>query len=372
MRLNKKGKALIYTAIVVTAAVAISILVWYLLQPKYTLNSEMIIDAPVLDGKDSDPAWAAAKPVNIPTERSGDISVKSVYSPEMIYFLVRFKSATPVMAEHVWEFDGKNWKQGKASDQLGMFFEMKNSIPEFRKKGFGAMNFGLKDNEALWEFGTIGPKNLDKPWTGAKQEADYWFWGIGIAKMSGKAEDLFYSINREYVLSSLTTTPVLMTRLDDFKKQAPFLANSVAWQNGAAVAEGSEVLDPVTNVPALTYVKGKNVINDPYPFFEDLTPITATSTYKKGDKLPYIYFDSKTKGRWGGSVDDVEARGSWKDGYWTVELRRRLNTGNADDIRLAAPKDKVLEYWFGAVTRTGGKVDKSAAARLRLIPDGGN
>jgi hypothetical protein len=213
---------------------------------------------------------------------------------------------------------------------------------------------------------------LAKPWKEAKQEADYWFWGTGISMRSGRAEDLFYSINKEYVLSPLTTTPVLRIRLDDFKKKAPFYANSVAWQNGANVAEGSEVLAPVTNVPAFTYIDGKNFKNDPYPVFEDLTPMTATLTAKKGDKVPYIYFDSKANGLWGGSMDDVEARGTWKDGYWTVEFRRKLNTGFTDDIRLSAPKDNVLEYWFGAVTRTGGKVDKSAPARLRLIPDGGN
>ncbi len=33
-----------------------------------------------------------------------------------------------------------------------------------------------------------------------------------------------------------------------------------------------------------------------------------------------------------GSVADIEARGVWTDGKWHLELRRKLNTGNPDDV----------------------------------------
>ena len=33
-----------------------------------------------------------------------------------------------------------------------------------------------------------------------------------------------------------------------------------------------------------------------------------------------------------GSIADVKAKGVWKDGYWTLEACRSLNTGNADDV----------------------------------------
>lgn len=40
---------------------------------------------------------------------------------------------------------------------------------------------------------------------------------------------------------------------------------------------------------------------------------------------------------------DVRAKGQWKDGYWTVEFSRKLNTGNSDDIEL----NTKFEYRFG-------------------------
>lgn len=38
-----------------------------------------------------------------------------------------------------------------------------------------------------------------------------------------------------------------------------------------------------------------------------------------------------------GSAADIRTGQSYKDGWWTVEFSRKLNTGNADDAALAAP-----------------------------------
>lgn len=35
-----------------------------------------------------------------------------------------------------------------------------------------------------------------------------------------------------------------------------------------------------------------------------------------------------------GSAADLSAKGAWKDGIWTVEFSRKLDTGNIDDFRL--------------------------------------
>jgi hypothetical protein len=46
----------------------------------------------------------------------------------------------------------------------------------------------------------------------------------------------------------------------------------------------------------------------------------------KGDRVPRY-----TPGKPSGSTADVNAKGSWADGKWTVEFARRLNTGQSDD-----------------------------------------
>ncbi len=44
-----------------------------------------------------------------------------------------------------------------------------------------------------------------------------------------------------------------------------------------------------------------------------------------------------------GSRADVQGKGQWKDGYWTIESARKLDTGNVDDVAFTAGD----EYSFG-------------------------
>lgn len=43
-----------------------------------------------------------------------------------------------------------------------------------------------------------------------------------------------------------------------------------------------------------------------------------------------------------GSAADIQTGNSYKDGWWTVEFRRKLNTGNADDAALAPGKKSLM------------------------------
>ena len=39
-----------------------------------------------------------------------------------------------------------------------------------------------------------------------------------------------------------------------------------------------------------------------------------------------------------GSIADIHCKGVWKDGKWNLEIRRKLNTGNPDDVVFEAGK----------------------------------
>lgn len=52
----------------------------------------------------------------------------------------------------------------------------------------------------------------------------------------------------------------------------------------------------------------------------------------QGDQLSSIDLSNGPKG----SVADVSAKGIWKEGFWSLELSRQLNTGNNDDVALDA------------------------------------
>lgn len=54
---------------------------------------------------------------------------------------------------------------------------------------------------------------------------------------------------------------------------------------------------------------------------------TARYAVKEKDIMPKYILNQNVKG----SVADVKAKGAWENGQWTLELKRKLDTGNADD-----------------------------------------
>jgi len=70
---------------------------------------------------------------------------------------------------------------------------------------------------------------------------------------------------------------------------------------------------------------------------ESAYQINLISDYQ-GDIIPRYTLKQPT-----GSRGDVRARGVWQNGRWTVELARKLVTGNQDDIQFAPGK----KYLFG-------------------------
>jgi len=67
---------------------------------------------------------------------------------------------------------------------------------------------------------------------------------------------------------------------------------------------------------------------------DDGSKFYTTKRYSTKDKdlMPkYILASSAS-----GSIADVKAKGVWKDGKWTLEMSRKLDTGNSDDVVFAA------------------------------------
>jgi len=62
-----------------------------------------------------------------------------------------------------------------------------------------------------------------------------------------------------------------------------------------------------------------------------------------------------------GSAGDVQAKGEWANGKWTVEFKRKLNTGHKDDTVLAAGKA------LGIAVATFDKAEKSDHTVSKVI-----
>jgi hypothetical protein len=66
-------------------------------------------------------------------------------------------------------------------------------------------------------------------------------------------------------------------------------------------------------------------------------PLYTTRRYGKRREalMPKYELSSSVSG----SIADVSARGVWRDGYWTLELSRVLDTGHPDDVVLHPGRD---------------------------------
>ncbi len=79
------------------------------------------------------------------------------------------------------------------------------------------------------------------------------------------------------------------------------------------------------------------------------TKLYTTKRYskKEQDSMPkYILADNPE-----GSVSDVKAKGVWRNGVWTVEITRKLNTGHSDDVVFA--QGKAVKGGIAIFNRTG-------------------
>jgi hypothetical protein len=80
----------------------------------------------------------------------------------------------------------------------------------------------------------------------------------------------------------------------------------------------------------------------------------AAPAFKGEERVPQYLAGSPT-----GSAADVKAKGAWKDGRWTLEFERRLDTGHADDRAFDGKRSCAMAV--GTHDRTG-EMDKASEA----------
>jgi hypothetical protein len=82
-------------------------------------------------------------------------------------------------------------------------------------------------------------------------------------------------------------------------------------------------------------------------------------TENKGARVPQYLPGTPT-----GSAADVQAKGAWADGKWTLELARKLNTGHADDT--AFDVSRAYKFAVGVHNDTGDMDKASGVIELHF------
>ncbi len=311
-------------------------------QQKNLLVSKKVAAGPAVDGTMED-VWQSAAPLtvkavggkNLPGS-STEITMRSVYTDDMVYFLVQYKDPTQSLRREPWQkqADG-SWKRltdpaDKGGDN-NAYYEDKLAIiwaissPAFEQKGcVSACHTG--------EGKPFGNKYTASP----GEKLDLWHWKSVRTGSVGQADD-------QYVDN---------TRYD--KEKAP-----EAGRKSDASTGGGYASNATDDKKGPKFALPGNKPAPPYWIVAAEKEPFDDSKYKAGDEVPGIVVAPFT-----GDRGDIAAAGVWKDGVWTVELARKRSTKSDSDVQFTDRK----EYAFGVAVFDNAQVRHAyTPAVLKMI-----
>jgi len=288
-----------------------------------------------------------------------DLTVRAAYDNEFVYFQFRWATATPHAIHTLWRYDGKQWvawggpkpdatKKGippSYEDRLAILLDDPDNVPAFdgSQATFSQVGCWMTCHNSMRAMPRDVPQSAIDPHS---------YWG----RQGRRVGDI-----RKYLLISRTARDETgawdkvkpVAELGRLKAGGKFLD---LWQwraarsNGVGYASDDWVLEyrngdagrpPFFNRPKPEFMYDERAVGfraipetevqarmGKSALIEGKTavPLDPNAKFVVGDLLPqYILREPQ------GSGGDVVTSGRYADGHWTVELRRKLNTGNADD-----------------------------------------
>jgi hypothetical protein len=287
---------------------------------------------PLIDGSADDPLWSLAPPLQLSLtqvepsssdRRTFSATLRAAVDNEFLYLLVEVFDPTPHETPNFFRFRGgnpaseANWTlTTEGQDGFALMFPI--GAPQ-----------NVRGDRAGETFQTVGcavachTAATTNAYEGGSYPTygriDLWYWKAGTTNPQGFADD--------YVAEGRDGSSFPEERRGDggnafeepnFPPQGtgPMLPISMAGGNNGGLDPRRFLWQP-TSVP-----------------FNPQAPNPATGrAWSAGDGVPG--WALRAQDRPFASRGDIAARGRYENGRWTIELRRRLNTGNPDDVVLA-------------------------------------
>lgn len=147
---------------------------------------------------------------------------------------------------------------------------------------------------------------------------------------------MIFKMDELYVKNPALGKPMIKVQGDDSANGKPWVRNSIN-------VDGKPV-------PRYRLKDGVTLGNTPAVYMDQVEEITDYSQFKKGDVAPAAI--GIREATWGGSRDDIITHGKNSDGTWTIEMSRKLDTGNSDDVSFTGSRQ---DYPFVIIVRDDEK-----------------
>ncbi len=297
---------------------------------------------PILLSGAVDNAWQKAAPMkvtldNLPYEPNNGypgmtettVTMKSLYDDEYVYFLIQYDDPTKSLARFPWvkQADG-SWKQMKNKDSTGhdnTFYEDKVGIFwNINTAGFSDEGCMISCHMDIEGDTSAGRKFTNNP----GETIDIWHVKNVRTSPLGQVDDQFVDSTNN------GKTNKGWGRKGDVKTGGGYKNNYNKDKTGPAYM----------NFPPSESAKYYVLPSLKTPFVD---------IFKPGDVVPGIVIDA-----FEGPRADIEMRGKWDGGKWTLEIRRKLvTTGEKSNIQDVQFSDLNKTYYFGIAVFDNSQID---------------
>lgn len=311
------------------------------------LTSVSVSSAPNLDGVGTDAAWANAPALTIKTQEAGPpgvgnksettVTMKSVHTADSVYYLTEWLDPTYSIDRQRWVFDGQKWAK---EDQTPLEKGGANTLYEDKIAFMWSINAPSFEKDGPWatyrDLSEAGKAGYQRPVKSASKGELLDMWHFKLVRngftIPGQVDD-------QYVDDTMDSKAAN----EAGRKSDPGTGGYYNNERDMKMADGSTVKVPrygFKNNATNEMIMTQDMIDK-----GDVIELTDAQimAFPKGAHVPAVI------GRpFGGSRGDITGKTVWKDGKYTLEFGRKLNTNDpTHDVEFI---DFAKTYFFGVAT----------------------
>jgi hypothetical protein len=319
-----------------------------------------VADPPALDGDPGDPAWGASRVAKIHTARGANfpdgevtVTVRAVHDGERVYFQFRWPDAERSQKHLPLVKEAMGWRVLQSKFEINdedNFYEDKFAVALSRSPALasGTVHLGQK-----LVSGPHLPITRGLHFTDDGSVVDLWHWksvrtgGMQPARMDDNyfgpligsdKPDVRYTGGYSQDPANSGGYTLNWTKLQPEKPLGETLVIPRFLPANAALLEriGKADLNPAAGDDGTWHFQRGEVVGyDP-----------KLDDYAVGTVLPGVVID----GPFDGDRGDLLVGAEWRNGYWTLEVTRLLDTGSEFDVPLA--EDRHTYLWVAVFNHT--------------------